>query len=344
MYYNRKFTGVKWYYGTKDTSYLVEMVPLIYKFIDALNVKQEDIIFLGSSGGGYAAIYLANLFDGATAMALSPQYDIGHLNPRDNKIFMEEYGIDLLDDDKFNRNVLKITSKNSLFFLVENSLSEMDWDKQFLPFCKRHGIIPKYGISQYDNIITWVHASNGIDTHTSNPEKCGIVILEFLLNEYRRGVDINLFNKFSFVLNEILNDKYELIRSNNLLKNKVNVLSAINCDVFLKTFHNTYLCYNIKNKKLISTNTCNDENIKVIAKVYSDYCTLQVYNMNKCMFISDIYGEITDKIVKFNYTSNDDNSISILYNDKYLSARPNGNVIIIDNNRNWEHFYFEKIK
>lgn len=339
MYYNRKFTGVKWYYGTKDTSYLKLMLPILYKVIEELNVNFEDVIFLGSSGGGYAAIYLANLIDGTTAIALSPQYDIGHLTPNDTKNFMEEDGIDLLTEDKHGRNVLKISNQNSLFILVENSLSEMDWERQFIPFCRRHDINIRYGITQHKNIITWVHASNGIDTHASNPEKEYLSFLIFLIGEYQKGKNINEITPLSYLINETLNDKYTLLKNEYTYKNTLNALANLNGDTYnIYSFHKKRLAYIIDKKQLI-TSAKEDDNVKFInAKIKQGKLIFFVNNL--CLNVQNM--TLNTREIEVQYIGNQNLSFSFIINNKYMSARQDGSIKFVDNNKAWEHFYMYK--
>lgn len=218
-FYHKESTSVMWYYGTKELSFLTLLAEIVKKIISILKIDTKNVIFLGSSGGGYAAIYLANLINGTTAIALNPQYEISKWNPKITNFFKDKIGIDISSkDDIFNRNILNITNKSSLYFIVENCASDVDYKKQFLPFCKRHSITPTYGITQYQNIITWVHASFGPELHSSNPERLGIKIIEFLKDEYSRGNDINQFKKLSYILNEALNDKYTYLSTINTYK------------------------------------------------------------------------------------------------------------------------------
>ena len=135
---------VKWYYGTNERSYLVEMLPLIKKSMADLNISAEDVTFLGSSGGGYAALYMANLLDGSAGIGLSPQTVLYDWNEPARDYFKKR-GIDLNGDDKlFNRNRLVLTNPKSIFFMVFNAFSKLDYNKHFIPFCKNHGITQKY--------------------------------------------------------------------------------------------------------------------------------------------------------------------------------------------------------
>lgn len=43
MYKGNNDRGVGWYYGTKETSYLKEMVPIIKRISSILNIAYENI-------------------------------------------------------------------------------------------------------------------------------------------------------------------------------------------------------------------------------------------------------------------------------------------------------------
>lgn len=209
--YSEKTNGLLWYYGTNDISYLQNMVPIIKRIMELLKVSPEDTVLFGSSGGGTAAIYLANILDGTTAFALNPQYELCSWKPQITKYFNDILGIDLTKKDIYGRNYIDITNKKSKFFLVENIASPVDYNQCTNFFQKKH-IPMQYGISQYDNIITWIHHTDGISAHSSNPEKYGFYILDFLNEELKTGSDINSIKNLSLILNELLNEKYSYIK------------------------------------------------------------------------------------------------------------------------------------
>ena len=90
---------VFWYYGTNDEWYIEKMSHIIHKFITLLDINIENVIFLGSSGGGTTAIHLANIFAGSCAVAMNPQYDISKWNIVINNLLKEKFNIDLNNDN-----------------------------------------------------------------------------------------------------------------------------------------------------------------------------------------------------------------------------------------------------
>lgn len=200
MQSNEKNNCVKWYYGTKDSCYLHKVLEIVKKASHDLNIPPENIYFLGSSGGGYAALFLANLLDGSNAIAMSPQTVLKNWGVSSLEYFRTK-GIDITNrNDRYNRNYLKLTNKKSVFFIVVNVNSYKDYDRQFIPFCKINNIIPQYGIYQQNNVITWSHASDGFNLHGSNPEY-EIMFMIFLMQQYRKNKNINSITKYSYLIN-----------------------------------------------------------------------------------------------------------------------------------------------
>ena len=209
-YFHPEYTKVQWYYGTKDQSYLYLLIDIVQRFMQKLSIKAENLVFIGSSGGGYASIYCANLIDNSSAIAINPQsilkdwqYPIIYDN-------FKKIGIDLVCDDQFNRNVLKITNKTSRFIIAFNANSRKEYSLQFTPFFQNHNLNPKYGITQKDNIVTWFHATDYTQPHSAVLTKPEICFAVYLLEKLKNNEDINELTNISFIANEILYEKYEL--------------------------------------------------------------------------------------------------------------------------------------
>lgn len=63
-----------WYVGTSEINVSKELAFLVDKIATANGIDRSDIVFYGSSGGGFAAMMLAPLIGGgATAVAINPQ-------------------------------------------------------------------------------------------------------------------------------------------------------------------------------------------------------------------------------------------------------------------------------
>lgn len=66
-----------WYIGTPEHNVAHNIVRIVNAICKKLSLKKEDVVFYGSSGGGYAALQCcAYMGGGATAIAINPQVKI----------------------------------------------------------------------------------------------------------------------------------------------------------------------------------------------------------------------------------------------------------------------------
>lgn len=201
-------SSVTWYYGSKDTFLCYEMVDIINKFMIFLNIESKNLIFFGSSGGGTAAIHMANYFDYSTCYALNPQYNLGTWSKASLKAFLKR-GINLKEhDEKYERNIVQIKNKTSYYFLVENCLSKKD-EEQFKPWFTNKKLPIKYGIHQYGNVITWIHATDSARPHNANPLKFSFILLNYVRDKVISGYNIELYRNLFLFYNEIFREYYQ---------------------------------------------------------------------------------------------------------------------------------------
>ena len=201
--------GVMWYYGTETVSYLRLLVPVISGFMRKRGIAPEHVTFLGSSGGGTAALYMAELMDGTTAFAMNPQYDLENWKPFVTEYFDRALGIDLSAEDALGRNHIRLTNTRSLFFITENMASPND-RRQYGAFFDRQDLPVKYGVADHGNIVTWLYHARSNTPHSALPDKVELAVLEFLRDEKRRGKNVDEFRPFSYLLGEQLSKRYEL--------------------------------------------------------------------------------------------------------------------------------------
>lgn len=232
-------THAFWYYGTSTEWYIEKMSHIIHKFVTLLDINIENVIFLGSSGGGTTAIHLANIFAGSCAVAMNPQYDISKWNIVINNLLKEKLNIDLNNDnDNYSRIKIKISQPKSRYFLIENLASKVDRE-QFIPFFIKNNIPIVYGISQHNNIVTWIHHTNGEKKHSSNPEYLWFLLLDFLNSELKNGNNINSLLNLSYIFNECLNNDYTNKRIISKLKKEINSLQST-CKNYIKLMYYRY--------------------------------------------------------------------------------------------------------
>ncbi len=209
-HFHPEMIRVMWYYGTKEQSYLQLLLEIVKKAMKQLGIKAEDVTFIGSSGGGHASLYCANLLDYSSAISMNPQVILKNWDyPRMYDHF-KSFGIDLEMEDPLGRNEIRLTNPTSHFMLILNAESRKEFASQFVEFAKTHGITPKFGITQHKNILTWVHATNYTDNHSANPEKLGILFSDYLLRKVKAGCDIQDVQALSLFFTESLHEKFEL--------------------------------------------------------------------------------------------------------------------------------------
>ena len=212
--------GAAWYYGTKDVSYLELLVDIVKKLCKQLDIEAEQVVFVGSSAGGTSALYCANIFDDSAAIVSNPQFELKDLQPKNTASFLD-IGIDLFEKDKLNRNHMMLTNTKSKFVIMMNFKSKEDYEKQYLPFFERQNLTPKYGITQLNNIITWIHGTNYWDPHKLIPGEVEFLLMDFLVNKARQGEDINEINNFSILVNQSFADLWDVKWKNeNLIAEK----------------------------------------------------------------------------------------------------------------------------
>lgn len=215
-YFHPEISTVMWYYGTKEKSYLKLMIDIVKKVMQQLSISAEEVTFVGSSGGGYAALYCANLLDYSSAIAMNPQIVLKDWHYPYNYNKFKKIGIDLTEsDEKHGRNTIRLTNKKSKFMVLTNIFSEKEYLSQFVPFMELHNLSLTYGISQNKNIVTWTHITKYSDPHMAFFLKPGIVLASYFLDIMSEEFDLNNLNHLSMLINEELNEKYEL-------KDKVN--------------------------------------------------------------------------------------------------------------------------
>jgi hypothetical protein len=140
--YNNNIITLGWGVGRHDEWYLEVIARIIGSLTHLQGIKNQDILFFGSSGGGYTSIILSTILKGSAALVNNPQiylkkYRAGHWKNMVNacfpgledEIIMEKYGYRFDVTEIFGREnyIPKIT------YLV-NINSENDFQNQLQPF------------------------------------------------------------------------------------------------------------------------------------------------------------------------------------------------------------------
>ncbi len=125
-----------WGYGTKDRWYLKDIAYLLRKLLKKLDIKPEDTLFYGSSGGGFMSLCLAAMLRGK-ASVINPQlivknYHFAVLEKLRTVCLGAEEQLD------FSRlNVLSVFQQEGYIpkcHIIENTESQRDLTLQLTPF------------------------------------------------------------------------------------------------------------------------------------------------------------------------------------------------------------------
>jgi len=113
-----------WYQGNKNEFAIEVMANYIKKLLKENNIKEEDVIFFGSSAGGFASLKIANFFNNSKIIVINPQlylekYPKRYFNSMVEYVYQESY-----PRDRINVKVDFEKRKKSIFYFqnIEDKL------------------------------------------------------------------------------------------------------------------------------------------------------------------------------------------------------------------------------
>lgn len=126
-----------WYRGVGECSLHDKYIKLIQKFIDELGIKYKDVVFYGSSGGGFAALKFAESFPKSTAVAINPQINcLAYNNIKAVEKFKDTF-LDYSDKSQVEIDSSKFSKRGAKFIIVQNKQDIDHYENHFKPFWKR---------------------------------------------------------------------------------------------------------------------------------------------------------------------------------------------------------------
>ncbi len=145
FFYDNTIT-LGWFVGDKNEWYLKSLSKILKKILTNQNIKNENTLFFGSSGGGFVSIALGTLIKNSKVLVNNSQFFIlnfeqFHINNlfrllrksfclNDEEIISKiEYRLNIIELFKKENYVPKITYYVNLY-------SKNDINNQFLPFIK----------------------------------------------------------------------------------------------------------------------------------------------------------------------------------------------------------------
>lgn len=136
---------IGWYVGTKDNWYLETISNIVRKIAVNRNVSNNNIMFYGSSGGGFASVGLATLIRDSKVLVNNAQFFVmTHHEWAVNKLFnLLSQSFQSSDRDMIYNEIKHRLSQIELFKKMEyvpniyyyvNANSEIDISNQLTPF------------------------------------------------------------------------------------------------------------------------------------------------------------------------------------------------------------------
>ncbi|WP_444899537.1 hypothetical protein ACJJIX_06740 [Microbulbifer sp. VAAC004] len=128
-----------WYLGKPNGSFLRSVVSAITKIRDSLKLRNNKIIFYGTSGGGYAGILLASILRGSSCIAGNAQTDLSKFNYKIFDKFIDNTGYKPTHQ---KINIMRYLSDKKYIpqiTFLQNTQDLTHFNNHYLPFIKWYG-------------------------------------------------------------------------------------------------------------------------------------------------------------------------------------------------------------
>ena len=226
----KKYKGQKldtaWYYGSEDEAYLEYIIEIVLKIAKVKSLRNQDIVFFGSSAGGYAGLYCGCKIQGSNIIAINPQIRLTDYN--NYKDLANILGVDLYQKDKFDRNDISdliINNKLSKIVLIENCRSQWDMGQLFY-LCSKLKPNPqmKYGISCLSSdIICWIYDAKMQPYHNAQevPEVLWAIVGLLDVNKENISKYEELYLNLSEIWYRIYENKKEILTNAMAVKMQI---------------------------------------------------------------------------------------------------------------------------
>jgi len=164
-----------YYFGSASNHYLRYVLEIVNRLAEVYGITNEDITFISSSNGGFAALWLSDLIKNSRCFSFCPQIDV--VDFVTNKLKISKESIDV------KRLSLKhiLQNKSSHFFIYSNIRSQFDKTNMEYLFGYVNQDV-KLGISNLTpNLTVLVVDIPGKDPHAVQPDK---FFTYYLSNDY----------------------------------------------------------------------------------------------------------------------------------------------------------------
>ncbi len=264
-----KALATGWYYGDTNTFYLNYVCEIVSTIIKNCNYQKNNVYFVGSSAGGYAALYCSCKISGSNAIAINSQIKLSFLEGDFLKL-KQALHVDSLDscniDSRNDISELIINNTESKLLLLENYRSQMDMD-QLEYLCKKLNVSFNYGIHELQkNLILWLYDAKLEPCHNAQETRIIFLTAIKLLSETDYQ---NLENQYLYYT-EFWRENFDLRRQVKNLKAANDLKQGVELILLSKDYlkincQTKLLCeekFSVNKGESIYTSKLIDENLK----------------------------------------------------------------------------------
>lgn len=143
---------IGWGFGTEDRHYLQDYSEIAQSIANNLNIEPSNVLYFGSSAGGFMSMYLATLHKGSKSVVNNPQCYVHRYDKTNVERLYNTILPDYSEEHIKKKYALRL-SITSLFkqeqyvpetYYIQNRLCETDMRRHFNPLCD---MLNKYNIS-----------------------------------------------------------------------------------------------------------------------------------------------------------------------------------------------------
>ena len=226
-YVNKNLLG-GWGIGTPDEWYLEVIKDIIVKISDYFNYLHENILFYGSSLGGFMSILLSTLVKGSTALADVPQLTFENAKywQRVKKFLFPNFSDEEIYG-KFNYrlNVLDLIKKEKYIpnLIMIFDAGDVDINEHYVPFFKELNKL-NYLNKNFIKIVI-----NPIDEHKFLDMPSSLCMIEEALNKNLLRFNEEIYSSQLYGENQFLNSRVNSLEfEKNDLLNRIKELELEN--------------------------------------------------------------------------------------------------------------------
>ena len=186
----RKGCTLGWGYGTNDRWYLENIAVILMRILSKLNIKTEDTLFYGSSGGGFTSMMLAAMFR-SRASVINPQFFVENFWPKSVDALKSaclREGETLLPQ---RTDVLTAFHREGWFpylRVMQNIQAEADIQLQLAPFLEQ---LARSGLDCDDRLTIDFYSSEGAHKVMPSKSRC----LQQIAADFSRPISMGAQSK-----------------------------------------------------------------------------------------------------------------------------------------------------